>query len=590
MKKITILLAFMLITTAVFAQVGIGTKTPDPSAILEVTAGDATVKKGFLPPRLTNAQRNAISSPPAGLVIYNTNSNRLQLSNGTNWINVQDGSVITAIKTNANNGRGVVGIGTKTPNRASVLHLQSTVKGFLLPRVTTAQRNAITSPAAGLTIYNTAQGRIETYNGTRWANYDVPSIATINCAGAVNNGSLTGLVPASGVTTAVPYTGGNEASYNAQSARSTGVTGLTATLPAGNLASGNGNLTLTITGTPSTGGTASFTINFAGQNCILQLPVACQPPVTGIAINTSASGFAFPVGSNVLRIRAFWRPVIDATSYTVEYSTSATGPWTAFPGNPHKMGFAFVDGLNSPAYFVRYTVNGGCSNGFTEITPAGCAVKISPTEWKHFICKNLGAELMEFNDFLRESHAMLLATVFGYNGRYIQWGTLGNVAGTSAPAPTGSTPATANDGAVSGWNTTNAPNESWRTAGGDKTANDPCPAGWRIPTRTEWNAIAANNQRTVVGTFVNSATNYGTATQYTSFGNTVAKLLTLPANGNRSSTNGSLLERGSNGYYWSSTEGTTASNAYVFSFNNAGANANTLLARTAGAGIKCIKD
>ena len=75
-------------------------------------------------------------------------------------------------------------------------------------------------------------------------------------------------------TATVPYSGGNSKSYAAGSAiASTGVTGLTATLQAGTLSSSTGNLSYTVTGTPSSSGTASFAISFGGQSCSLSLTV-----------------------------------------------------------------------------------------------------------------------------------------------------------------------------------------------------------------------------------------------------------------------------------------------------------------------------
>jgi len=47
-------------------NVGINTTTPDASAKLQV---DSTTS-GFLPPRMTNAERNAIASPQIGLIVY----------------------------------------------------------------------------------------------------------------------------------------------------------------------------------------------------------------------------------------------------------------------------------------------------------------------------------------------------------------------------------------------------------------------------------------------------------------------------------------------------------------------------------------
>jgi len=75
-------------------------------------------------------------------------------------------------------------------------------------------------------------------------------------------------------TATIPYSGGNGIAYSGGTViASTGVTGLTATLQAGTLANGNGNLTYAITGTPTAAGTASFSISFAGQSCSLSVTV-----------------------------------------------------------------------------------------------------------------------------------------------------------------------------------------------------------------------------------------------------------------------------------------------------------------------------
>ena len=51
------------------------------SAKLEVQS----TTKGFLPPRMTTAQRNAIGSPTAGLMIYNTSTNKLNVRTASTW-------------------------------------------------------------------------------------------------------------------------------------------------------------------------------------------------------------------------------------------------------------------------------------------------------------------------------------------------------------------------------------------------------------------------------------------------------------------------------------------------------------------------
>ena len=65
---------------------------------------------------------------------------------------------------------GSVGINNdgSSPDGSAMLDVSATNKGLLVPRMTTAQRDAIASPAAGLTIYNTSKNCNETYNGSSW--------------------------------------------------------------------------------------------------------------------------------------------------------------------------------------------------------------------------------------------------------------------------------------------------------------------------------------------------------------------------------------------------------------------------------------
>jgi hypothetical protein len=58
-----------------------GSYTAQVSAILQA---DSTTK-GFLPPRMTTTQKNAISSPASGLMVYDTDTNKLCCYNGTSW-------------------------------------------------------------------------------------------------------------------------------------------------------------------------------------------------------------------------------------------------------------------------------------------------------------------------------------------------------------------------------------------------------------------------------------------------------------------------------------------------------------------------
>ena len=63
---------------------GFGTASPNAKAALDVTS----TTKGFLPPRMTGTQRDAITSPPAGLMLYNTTTNKLQVRTNAAWVDL----------------------------------------------------------------------------------------------------------------------------------------------------------------------------------------------------------------------------------------------------------------------------------------------------------------------------------------------------------------------------------------------------------------------------------------------------------------------------------------------------------------------
>jgi hypothetical protein len=70
-----------------FAQVGIGTTTPNTSSVLDLTS----TNKAFIPPRLTTTQRGQIATPVAGMVIFNTDSSCIEIYRGTSWFNICTG-------------------------------------------------------------------------------------------------------------------------------------------------------------------------------------------------------------------------------------------------------------------------------------------------------------------------------------------------------------------------------------------------------------------------------------------------------------------------------------------------------------------
>lgn len=86
MKRFLIFYFLLLVSYCSFAQgVGIGTATPDPSAVLDITS----TNKGLLIPRMSIASINAIGNPAKGLLVYDSVSNLLMVNVGLpavpNW-------------------------------------------------------------------------------------------------------------------------------------------------------------------------------------------------------------------------------------------------------------------------------------------------------------------------------------------------------------------------------------------------------------------------------------------------------------------------------------------------------------------------
>ncbi len=79
MKRLLIIL--VLLTTSINAQVGIGTLTPDASAMLDISSKT----KGLLTPRLTSSERDDVPTPAEGLLIFNTDDKCFQYYDGSAW-------------------------------------------------------------------------------------------------------------------------------------------------------------------------------------------------------------------------------------------------------------------------------------------------------------------------------------------------------------------------------------------------------------------------------------------------------------------------------------------------------------------------
>jgi hypothetical protein len=96
-------------------------------------------------------------------------SGNLLVNNTTDFGYRMDVNGNVRLSGNQNTLTGSVLIGTTYSFAASaVLKIDSTTQGFLPPRMTTAQKNAIVSPVAGLVVYDTTLNLLQFYNGTIW--------------------------------------------------------------------------------------------------------------------------------------------------------------------------------------------------------------------------------------------------------------------------------------------------------------------------------------------------------------------------------------------------------------------------------------
>lgn len=178
-------------------RLGLGTVSPDHALhILGGTLETSRIKitgegraGGFALLRIngTEAAPTAVlANDKLGLVLFQGHDGTVDTDSGAritalateNWTATAHGAKLrfktvdnttTAVDTRMTiDQNGHIGIGTDAPDASALLDLSSTTLGLLFPRLTTTQRDAISSPAAGLMIYNTTTDTLDVYDGS-WA-------------------------------------------------------------------------------------------------------------------------------------------------------------------------------------------------------------------------------------------------------------------------------------------------------------------------------------------------------------------------------------------------------------------------------------
>ena len=78
------------------------------------------------------------------------------------------GNAITFTTPMVLDNSGNLGLGTSSPSASAILDAQSTTKGVRMPNMTTTQKNAISSPATGLMVFDTTLAKLCVYSGAAW--------------------------------------------------------------------------------------------------------------------------------------------------------------------------------------------------------------------------------------------------------------------------------------------------------------------------------------------------------------------------------------------------------------------------------------
>jgi hypothetical protein len=241
MKRIILIFSLMLTVFSGFAQVGIGTKTPDPSAMLEVKA----TNKGILIPRITLAQRNSIKSPANSLMIYQTdNTPGYYYYASGSWTRIANGNSVGGA---TNTFTAPLNLNGTT---VSIPQANSTTNGFL----SSTDWNKFNNVSNG-----TNQGDMLYWNGTSWVKLPVgvDEQSLVLCNGIPTWGGCPAALTttaASAITASTATVGGEITKTGGTAITDRGVVWGTATNPTINLptkqsfGSGSGTFSGTISG------------------------------------------------------------------------------------------------------------------------------------------------------------------------------------------------------------------------------------------------------------------------------------------------------------------------------------------------------
>lgn len=303
-RRITALIVLLTLLSLRASAQGVGISessiTPDASAILELRYSSGTYK-GFLLPRMSTVNRNTIAggAPPAGLTLYNSTTNTLDLYNG-GWVSLAP--LVSPSFTTPN-----IGAATGTSlNVTGALTAQATTNQLVLGTTTTTTLSA-TAPSVSRVITFPDPGApanvlYDVLNQTISGAKTFSALSTFNL-GITATGAAINLNTAAGAFNTNINTGTSTGAINIGNAASTGITQQVGT---GNFSlDGTTGSTYTIgasttTGTMTIGGTAQTgTMTIGSSSAANTLAIANGSGATTLQLANVQNGGSISLGAGM---------------------------------------------------------------------------------------------------------------------------------------------------------------------------------------------------------------------------------------------------------------------------------------------------
>lgn len=441
---------------------------------------------------------------------------------------------------------------------------------------------------ASVTVDGTAYtGKTVTFNNvtlTPGKRYTMTVNINKDNAGAISSlgcSSVAGVTATQGTVVSVirnlPYSGKTGSDIILPSGQSLGTAnGLTVSANgAQTLSAASGNISIQISGTPTTSGTVNIPIAVGGTSCSVSVSVAQQPGEIGTLYYSSVTWVYVTTLTTVTVIKdlpyskiggniSLTNGQLLGSKYGLSVRVNGAHTLSASSGTIS----IIITGKATTIGAMTIPITVGTKSCSLNVTGVKCGAFIAQGVWKKFMCHNLGAD-ESLDPFTPAA---------GLHGHKYRWGTK-NASYVMVLDQS-------NSGIINNWTNICTGNFPCQTTADDwEPSNNPCPAGWRVPTNQEWLSVANTglNTQTRIGSVWS-----GMETNYTS-GLKLGTALFLPAAGYRDVLYGRLGWRGGKGLYWSSTA-RGLGEGWNLCFNSGGAMNYDSNVRTLAVALRCIKE